>query len=224
MTITGGTLTLSGTAASPFSAGVNINGGTLNFAALNNLGSGPISFGGGTLQYALGNTADISGSTITLGAGGGTIDTNGNNVTFANSIGNNGSGGLTKIGAGTLTLTSADTYGRCYRTYNGSVLNFSALNNLGIGTTLNFGGGTLQYAAGNTADISILTVTLGVGAIDTNGNNVTFANPIGNGGSGSLIKAGLGTLVLSRPPTQAAPQSRAAYWNWPVAAVCQALL
>jgi autotransporter-associated beta strand protein len=196
LTITGGTLALSGAAASPFSAGININGGTLNFAALNNLGSGPINFGGGTLQYAPGNTADISGSTVTLNAGGGTIDTNGNNVSFASPIGNGGSGSLTKIGAGTLTLTSSDTYGGATN-INGGVLNFSALNNLGTGTALNFGGGTLQYATGNTADISTLTVTLGVGTIDTNGNNVTFANPIGNGGSGSLTKTGSGVLALS---------------------------
>ena len=45
---------------------------------------------------------------------GGTFDTNGNDVTIANSIGNGGVGGFTKAGAGILTLNAAhkmDTVG-----------------------------------------------------------------------------------------------------------------
>jgi autotransporter-associated beta strand protein len=113
-------------------------------------------------------------------------------------MGNNGSGSLTKIGAGTLTLASSDAYGGGTMV-DGGVLNFSSLSSLGTGTTLTIAGGTLQYANGNTADISTLTVTLGSGGgtVDTGGNNVTFAAAIGNGGSGGLTKAGLGTLVLN---------------------------
>ena len=67
--------------------------------------AGRITQGGG-LQWATGNTADISGRLTALGAGGGIFDTNGNNVALANGI--SGAGGLTKDGAGTLTLTGAD--------------------------------------------------------------------------------------------------------------------
>ena len=95
-----------------FTGGANLNGGILNFSTLGNLGASgsPISFGGGTLQFASGNTSDISVRTVTLNAGNGTIDTAGNNLLFANPIGNNGTGGLTKTGAGTLTLSGANRY------------------------------------------------------------------------------------------------------------------
>ncbi len=182
----------------PSGTTLTLTGGTLTFSAIGNLGSGPITLSGGTLQFAPGNSSDISSLGITIGPGGGTIDTNGNNITFASSIGNGGTGGLTKIGAGTLTLSAANTFGGGTN-INSGVLNFSSLANFGSGANLNISGGTLQYATGNTVDISTLTVTLGAsgGTIDTNGNNVNFAASIGNSGAGGLTKAGLGTLVLN---------------------------
>jgi YVTN family beta-propeller protein/autotransporter-associated beta strand protein len=66
---------------------------------------GPV-FTGGTLQFAGANIA--SSLPILLQAAGGTFDTNGNNATLAGTI--SGAGGLTKIGAGTLTLSGSSTY------------------------------------------------------------------------------------------------------------------
>ncbi len=105
-----GTLTVS--TVNAFTGGTFVNGGLLNFSSLGNLGaaSSPILFGGGTLQYASGNTADISTRTVTFSTGDGSIDTGGNNVVFANPVGNNGAGGVTKTGAGTLTLNGANRY------------------------------------------------------------------------------------------------------------------
>jgi autotransporter-associated beta strand protein len=114
-----GTLTLS--TINTFSGGANINGGILNFSTLGNLGSPAIKFGGGTLQYASGNSTDISVRIVTFNAGGGTIDTAGNNVTFSNAVGNGGTGGLTKTGAGTLTLNGANSY------FGNTVVNQGAL-------------------------------------------------------------------------------------------------
>ena len=105
-----GTLTVS--TLNTFTGGTFVNGGILNFSTLGNLGaaSSPIFFGGGTLQYASGNTADISTRTVTFNTGDGTIDTAGNSVVLANPVGNNGAGGLTKTGAGSLTLSGANRY------------------------------------------------------------------------------------------------------------------
>ena len=134
----------------------------------------------------------------TSGSGTGTIDTNGYNVSYAGIMANNGAGtgGFTKTGSGALTLTGSNTYSGPTG-INGGTLIFSALENLGAGASINFSGGTLQYASGNTADITARTVTLGSngGTIDTNGINIAFANA--TAGTGSFSKTGAGTLTLN---------------------------
>src|SRR4029079_2765278 len=73
----------------------------------NTLGGSPgaLAFGGGTLQFLSGFTTNRA---ITLNAGGGTFDTNGNNSTLAGVVG--GIGGLGKSGAGTLNLIADNSY------------------------------------------------------------------------------------------------------------------
>jgi fibronectin-binding autotransporter adhesin len=197
LTKTGGTiLTLQGN--NTYSGVTNLNGGLVEFATLNNLGTNPaINFSGGGLLYAIGGSAiDVSTRTLTFNAGGGTIDTNIFDVTFANPIGNNGVGGFTKAGAGTLAFILANTYSGATN-INGGTIQFSALNQLGTGTAINFNGGTLRYASGSgNIDITSRAVALNVngGTIDTNGNDVTFSGAIS--GTGGLGKVGLGTLTL----------------------------
>jgi autotransporter-associated beta strand protein len=102
-----GTLTL--TASNAFSGAVNFNGGLINAASLNNLGSGSaLTFNGGGLQF--GGIYDPSTRTMTFQSGGATLDTNGKIIILANPIGNGGAGGLTKAGSGILTLNAANTY------------------------------------------------------------------------------------------------------------------
>ena len=66
-----------------------------------------ITLDGGGIK-ATGHIAFNSNRGITLGTGGGTLDTNGNNITLTNEV--TGSGLLTKQGAGTLTLSSGNTH------------------------------------------------------------------------------------------------------------------
>ncbi|MGZ5907234.1 MAG: autotransporter outer membrane beta-barrel domain-containing protein, partial [Reyranella sp.] len=158
-----------------------------------NFGTGAISLNGGGLQWATGNTIDISSRLAPLGAGGGTFDTNGNNVTLASVL--SGIGGITKAGNGVLTLAANNTYSGG-TTISGGLINFASASNFGAGNILLNGGG-LQWAAGSTADISSKLAPLGAGGgtFDTNGNTITFAS--GLTGSGGLAKQGLGTLNLT---------------------------
>jgi autotransporter-associated beta strand protein len=171
-----GTLILT-SANNDYAGGTSLNGGTINFAAVANLGAGGITFNGGTLQYAAGNMDDISARTVTLNANGGTIDTNVNNVTLANSIGNNGAGGLTKAGAGTLTLAADSAY--------------TGPTNVNVGTLrVGNGGATGALGAGD--------VTIAAGAVvDFNRTaDLTMSQNVG-GVSGTVIKDGPNTLTLT---------------------------
>jgi autotransporter-associated beta strand protein len=78
-----GTTTLAAT--NTYSGGTTISAGTLAVSADANLGntSGALSFGGGTLQYLAGFTSNRG---VTLNAGGGTFDTNGNDATLLGTI------------------------------------------------------------------------------------------------------------------------------------------
>jgi len=145
-----------------------IGGLTMSNGTVNLQAAGAVS--GGTLNYSAGTLNEV-----------------------ANAIG--GSAALT-VSAGTLTLSQLNNYTGA-TTLNGGTLVFSGTGQLGSGSVINFGGGTLQYASGNTDDITLRTVNLvsGTSTINTNGNNVTFANSIG--GTGGLFKVGSGTLTLS---------------------------
>ena len=65
--------------------------------------------------------------------------------------------------------------------------------NANFPSDINLGGGTIRAAVNTAIQVATeLTGTNGDVTFDTNGNDVTFANSVGNGGSGTLIKTGLG--------------------------------
>jgi autotransporter-associated beta strand protein len=102
-----GTLTLSG--ANTYSGGSNFNGGILAVSSDSNLGTGPLSFDGGTLQALAGGGGITSSKAITLNARGGSFLADANTTsTLSGTI--TGMGSFTKNGAGILVLSGASTY------------------------------------------------------------------------------------------------------------------
>jgi|FEC22Drversion2_1045045.scaffolds.fasta_scaffold00717_15 autotransporter-associated beta strand protein len=197
-----GILTLTG--ANTYDGGTTITGGLINFAAANNFGTGTVTLNGGGVQWAAGNTADISSVLAPLGSGGGTFDTNGNNVTFATAL--SGTGGLTKAGAGTLTLSGANTYSGG-TTVNAGTLQLAAGASLAAGGALTINGGT--FATNGNVSVGALSgtggvINLGSGTLTTTSNsNATLASTIT--GAGGLTKAGSGTLSLTGANTYTGP-------------------
>ena len=105
-----GNTTLKLAAQSDFTGPAVITAGTLTLGNANALGAqGAITFNGGVLAYGAGVTTDLSGRLGSANAAiNAVVDTNGNNITFSSPLAV--SGGLTKIGLGTLTLTADSAF------------------------------------------------------------------------------------------------------------------
>ena len=203
-----GTLTLAGIGATPgYSGGTNIAGGTLAFTS-GALGTGGnIAFTGtSVLRWSSGNGDDISARLRIETGFIGTLDTNGNDVTFAAApqSGSPTTGVLTKAGAGTLSFMATGTAAGYTGGTNidAGTLEFSTGTLPAAGNIAFTNNATLKWSAGNTEDVSSRVKIGGglTGSIDTNGNNVTFASPLNSGGpstTGGLRKTGDGELNLA---------------------------
>ena len=212
-----GTLILSGTnTAGGGTMKTTLNEGILEIASLNNIGgtTGSLVFAGGTLRLGAGFTDDISLRTIIFLQGGATIDTNGNDLSLASSVGS-GVGGLTKTGAGNLTLNAAATYTGA-TTITGGTLTLGADNATGVGGDLNIG-------AGATLDMVIYHITAGLVSIYGDSPTILGSGSItasagfyfgntGNigvdsvlAGAGGLLKTQTNTLTLSGLSTFTGP-------------------
>ena len=112
-----------------------MTGGLINFAAGNNLGSRGDHAERRRPAMGRRQHARHLGAPRPAGRGGGTIDTNGNNVSFATGL--SGSGGLVKAGAGTLTLLAANSYSGGTTVLGGTL----------AGTTASLQGNILNNAA-----------------------------------------------------------------------------
>jgi autotransporter-associated beta strand protein/T5SS/PEP-CTERM-associated repeat protein len=185
------------TAANTYAGGTAINGGVLAVAADANLGaaSGGLVFGGGTLQFLSGFTTNRA---VTLNAGGGAFDTNGNSATLGGGI--SSSGGLTKLGAGTLTLSGASSYSGA-TAVNAGTLQAGAANTFASGSAFTVASGATLDLNGFSQTVGSLAgagnVTLGAATLTTGTDNTstTFSGTIS--GTGGLTKIGAGTLVLT---------------------------
>ncbi len=169
----GGSLVLAGDASA--AGGVKLSMGTLAVGA------------GGTAGSLTGDVDALAGTTLAFDRS--------DDSTYAGAM--SGAGGLRKSGAGTLTLTGANSHTGGTVLAGGTVALGSA-DALGSSGTIAFVGGAIQYSAANTADYSA-RISTGTGqafVVDTNFQNVAFATGLAGAGN-SLTKRGAGSLSLS---------------------------
>ncbi|MEP9375100.1 autotransporter domain-containing protein [Aquabacter sp. CN5-332] len=184
-----GTLTLTGN--NSYTGGTFLNGGDVSITANANLGSGALSFDGGTLRTS--TNAFSMGRSMTLLAGGGTIETNAD-LELNGVI--DGAGALTKTGPSRLSLFGANTYAGG-TIINGGLVYAQADSGFGDpagGITMN--GGGIYPLGGYASSSNSRPITLGTGGgtffIDGN-----FTNAGDITGAGGLTKSNTGTLHLT---------------------------
>ena len=216
-----GTWILSG--ANTYSGGTTVSAGTLSFGSTTAIGTGAMTLSGGNLDSSVANLVNANNNaqnwnsnfsfvgtqSLNLGTGAVTLNATrqvtvtANTLTVGGAI--SGSGfGLTKAGAGVLSLSGANIYTGT-TTLSAGTLRADAADvpatsgALGNGGTITFTGGTLQYTANSaTTDYStrITSSTAAAIKLDTNGQNVTFGTALSSSNTGGLTKEGAGQLEL----------------------------
>ncbi|MFD0893870.1 autotransporter-associated beta strand repeat-containing protein [Luteolibacter ambystomatis] len=188
-----------------YSGGTIISGGGTLAVVGGGLGTGSLSFLGGTLRYTAGNTDDYSISRTVTFNGQAVFDTNGNDVALSQPVGNNGAGGFVKAGTGTLSLPAANTYTGA-NVVNGGTLRIGS--DLSLGQVPSAAGTNLTLAAGTTlitdgaftlAANRGIVLSGGIVTLDTGANAITIAGA--TSGSGLFHKAGSGNLTLTGTST-----------------------
>jgi autotransporter-associated beta strand protein len=154
-----GSLTQSGTGATTLTGADTYSGGTTISAGTLQIGNG------GTAGSITGNVTDSATLTIDLSSG----------LTLNGVI--SGTGKLTQIGAGTTSLTGADTY--------------SGGTTISSGTLQIGNGGTTGSITGNVTDNAAFAIDLS--------SSLTLSGVIS--GSGSLTQTGTGTTILTGADT-----------------------
>ena len=189
-------------------AGYTATGDTVHLAgALSYMGATTVAIG--TLRIGNGLT-DASGaiptSSISLGSGTSLIVDvpPGLSASYTNSL--SGSGGLTVMDAGTLTISSTNTSGFTGTvSANGGTL--SLTGSLNSSTPLALGGGTFSYAptansgTGNTQTLASLTINSGASTIDvTTGNTLAITSSTitrSTGGTVNFNPSGSGQITTT---------------------------
>jgi autotransporter-associated beta strand protein len=161
-------------------ATLNLDGGLLQASGISSssIGISTLNFNGGVLQANANNANFISGiSFLQVGAGGAVIDSHGFNITIPGALVDNGGGGLTKIGNGTLLLSGANSYiGTTL--VNAGVLEIGTSSTGGGSVTVsdNAGFGPLTQVANGQLNVASLTMGSSTGA-SFNFDVDSFGNP-----------------------------------------------
>ena len=213
-----GTTTLN--AANTYTGGTTISGGILNLGVGQSGSGGPLGgsgtvatvgtilFTGGTLQFSAANTTDYSSRFSESSGMAYRIDANGQTVAWGTARVPTGTGSLTKLGTGTLNISTSGNGWTGATTLSGGTLNVNTLaavntnSSIGKGSAggsaadLVFDSGTLQYtgSAAQTTD-RLFTVTANGGSIDASGSN--NANPLTFTATGALGASGTGARTLT---------------------------
>ena len=207
-----GTLTINGSSTNTFSGNNSFSGNVTTgqtvkvvLGSATAMGTGSTIFLGGSsvLRYTPSNTVDYSARISISGNSAPVIDTNGQDVTWANALSSTSLSALIKDGAGRLLISgglilpggSIITPVSTGLTVRGGTLVLGGANTIGNGITIN-AGATLQIGnAGTTGDLGGTTTVTNNGTLTFNRSNALSISNVING-TGDLVKAGVSALSL----------------------------
>jgi autotransporter-associated beta strand protein len=179
------------------SAGTTANDGAIQNVAGNNAISGTVALAGNSRIQSDSGTLALSGG-VNLGAN--TLNVGGSgNTSVAGVV--SGTGGLSKDGAGLLTLSAANTYSGA-TAINAGTLAVGATNALSSSTAVTIGSGATLNLNTYTDTVGSIagsgTLNLGSGTLIAGADNTstTFAGTFVNGVAGTFEKTGTGTLTF----------------------------
>ena len=141
--------------------------------------TGNINFNGGTLKARAASAIFLTGlTTATVNGGGIAVDSSGFDITVGQSLlAGAGSGGLTKLGSGTLTLNGTNTYNGT-TTITGGTLKIGAAERIADASNVSMASGATLNANGFSETLGTLVLT-GSATLDLGAggsNTLAFAN------------------------------------------------
>ena len=202
-----GSNTLTLTAANTYTGVTTLSAGTVNLGVAEVAGaSGPLGnsaaanpgsivLNGGILQSSALNNNDYSGRFSTAANQAYNIDTNGQDVTWATPLSSSG-GSLTKLGAGTLTLSASNSFTGTTTLAAGVLVaaNAAALG----GGNITFTGGTLKFTSASASQNwePLFKNSTSPIVLDTNGQSITLSSGADSSNTGGLTQLGGGFIDL----------------------------
>ena len=205
---TSGSATISGTGSGATVGTLTLTAGAITGLTQTAAGSGYT--GTPTVTFTITGQTTPSAATPILSSltlnGANTIGGAGNLVINAVVANGTSSGGFSKTGNGTLTLSAANTYTGA-TTIGAGTLSVGTIGDGGVAGNLGqatntaanlvFDGGTLQYTGANATSNRAFTINAGKTATINTANNLSLAGATGTATTGALTKTGAGTLTLT---------------------------
>ena len=189
-----------------YGGGTDISNGYVNAIGVTNLGTGPVIFNGGAFRF--GQAFDLSAKLLTnINSKVVSLDTAGFDVTLAGNL-SSFANGLTKNGAGTLTLSGANGFKGVTTVNRGTLtLDYSSQPNrkLDTASSLTLGGGTVRISGGSAYTQTVGKLTLNMGAsVVTNlnaagGPVLDFGATLTRNAGGTVTFGTTGAAILLSP-------------------------
>ena len=199
-----GTLYLRGN--NSYGGGTDISNGYVNAIGVTNLGTGPVIFNGGAFRF--GQAFDLSARLLTnINSKVVSLDTAGFDVTLAGNL-SSFANGLTKNGAGTLTLSGANGFKGVTTVNRGALtLDYSSQPNskLDTASSLTLGGGTVRVSGGSAFTQAVGRLTLNMGASTVTNLNaaggtiLNFGATLTRSAGGTVTFGTTGAAILLSP-------------------------